>query len=58
VQNECDNVLYDIPEQTAISPVFKNWVAEDWYPRSLEAGLKFVQAIDGQTTSDLIFELN
>jgi hypothetical protein len=45
VQKQCDKVLYDSRGLAAISPVDQNWVAEDWYPRSLEAGLKYSAAV-------------
>ena len=40
MQKQCKGDI-DSREPAAISLVDQNWVAEDWYPRSLETGLKY-----------------
>ncbi|MFC5469111.1 hypothetical protein ACFPPD_10300 [Cohnella suwonensis] len=45
VQKQSNKVLYDTRKLSAISPDDQNWVAQDWYARSLEAGLKYSAAV-------------
>ncbi|WP_339179218.1 hypothetical protein [Paenibacillus sp. FSL R5-0701] len=41
VQKRSDKALYDSRHLAVISPDDQEWVAQEWYPRSLEAGLKY-----------------
>lgn len=45
VQKQSYKVLYDARKLSAISPDDQNWVAQDWYARSLDAGLKYSAAV-------------
>ncbi|WP_336764572.1 hypothetical protein [Paenibacillus sp. USHLN196] len=41
VQKRSNKALYDSRHLAVISPDDQEWVAQEWYPRSLEAGLKY-----------------
>lgn len=45
VQKQSNKVLYDTRRLSATSPNDQNWVAQDWYARSIEAGLKYSAAV-------------
>ncbi|WP_373229210.1 hypothetical protein [Cohnella sp.] len=41
VQKQSKKVLYDCRKMSAISQDDQNWVAQDWYARSIEAGINY-----------------
>lgn len=45
VQKQSNKVLYNALKLSAISPDDQNWVTQDWYARSIEAGLKYSAAV-------------
>ncbi|MBT2283359.1 hypothetical protein J7E78_07395 [Paenibacillus polymyxa] len=40
-QKRSNKALYDSRHLAVISPDDQEWVTQEWYPRSLEAGLKY-----------------
>ncbi|MBW5448230.1 hypothetical protein GE107_19465 [Cohnella sp. CFH 77786] len=45
VQKQSNKVLYDTRKLSAISLDDQNWVTQDWFARSIEAGIKYSAAV-------------